>query len=83
MKQYIGKLAYSVQAVAEIIRGRQEILDLWADGELLRKDYALKYVWIYNGKYGGGRMILNPLGLLNDGFIEIFYFENTGGGRLR
>jgi hypothetical protein len=28
---------------------------------------------MYNGKYGGGRMILNPLGIINDGFMELAF----------
>jgi hypothetical protein len=32
---------------------------------------------VNNGKFGGGRMILNALGLINDGFFEfIFYHGN-------
>lgn len=34
---------------------------------------------IYNGKYGGGRMILNPLAILNDGFFEMTFYENLIG----
>lgn len=27
----------------------------------------------FNGKYGGGKMILNPLAMINDGYFEFCY----------
>ena len=36
---------------------------------------------IYNGKYGGGRMLLNPLGILNDGYFEMLFWKNLIGFR--
>ena len=33
MKPYIGKLAYDVNAVLELIKGRTETLDIWVDQE--------------------------------------------------
>lgn len=33
-------------------------------------------IFVYNGKFGGGRMLLNPPGILNDGYFEFFmYYE--------
>ena len=29
---------------------------------------------IYNGKFGGGKIMLNPLGILNDGLMELVYY---------
>ena len=34
---------------------------------------------VYNGKYGGGRMILNPMAILNDGFFEMIFYKNLIG----
>jgi hypothetical protein len=28
---------------------------------------------VYNGKYGGGQVMLNPMGLINDGFMELSF----------
>jgi len=33
-------------------------------------------MWIYNGKFGGGGMCLNPLGLVNDGYSEITFYND-------
>jgi hypothetical protein len=35
---------------------------------------------IYNGKFGGGRIMLNPIGLINDGYMELVYFNQIYGG---
>ena len=32
-----------------------------------------QYLQIYNGKFGGGKINLNPLGILNDGLMELVY----------
>jgi hypothetical protein len=35
---------------------------------------------IYNGKFGGGRIMLNPIGLINDGYMELVYMYKKFGG---
>ena len=35
---------------------------------------------IYNGKFGGGRIMLNPIGLINDGYMELVYLSKVLGG---
>ena len=35
-----------------------------------------QYLQIYNGKFGGGKINLNPLGILNDGLMELVYRAN-------
>jgi diacylglycerol kinase family enzyme len=34
---------------------------------------------VYNGKYGGGRMVLNPMAILNDGYFEMLFYKNLIG----
>ena len=34
-----------------------------------------------NAKLGGGKMLLNPLGVLNDGLMEVVTIDNPRGGR--
>lgn len=34
---------------------------------------------VYNGKYGGGRILLNPLAILNDGYFEMEFYQNLIG----
>ena len=35
---------------------------------------------IYNGKFGGGRIMLNPIGLINDGYMELILLKDVWGG---
>lgn len=30
---------------------------------------------VNNGKYGGGRIMLNPIGFMNDGYFELIFFD--------
>ena len=34
------------------------------------------FIWAYNGKFGGGGMVLSPLSVVNDGYLELFYVES-------
>jgi len=36
-------------------------------------------VLIYNAKYGGGRMMLNPLAIINDGYFELLFYPGLIG----
>lgn len=44
--------------------------------KLPKADY--QFIYSYNGKYGGQK-ILNPLGMVNDGVIELMYFDGLVG----
>ena len=35
---------------------------------------------VYNGKFGGGRIMLNPIGLINDGYMELVFMNKLFGG---
>jgi len=30
---------------------------------------------VYTGKFGGGRIMLNPMGVINDGMIELGFVK--------
>jgi hypothetical protein len=32
---------------------------------------------INNGKYGGGRMLLNPMAIINDGYFEMIFYKGN------
>ena len=34
---------------------------------------------VYNGKFGGGRMMINPMASLNDGYFELNFLKNLQG----
>ena len=73
-KQYIGSTAYTVSCIVELIKRERGIFDIEIDDGLeYIKDLDTQYMMIYNGKTGGGRIILNPIGMINDGFMEMVY----------
>ena len=77
MKSTLGKHAYTIQTVIELIKGRNEFYDLEInDGSITYKDLNAKFFWIYNGKFGGGGMALSPYSVINDGFFEITLTED-------
>ncbi len=58
---------------------RSERYDFLIDENILLTDIETQFVLVYNAKYGGGRMLLNPLAILNDGFFEFIFFKNLIG----
>lgn len=40
-----------------------------------------QFMMVNNGKYGGGRIILNPLGILNDGHFEMIFYKGLWGAK--
>jgi len=32
---------------------------------------------VYNGRYGGGRKLINPIGQINDGLMEFIFYEGV------
>lgn len=47
------------------------------DDEMVQiiKNLDTQLVMVNNGKYGGGRIMLNPLGFINDGYFELIFFD--------
>jgi diacylglycerol kinase family enzyme len=55
-----------------MMKKRVETIDLDInDGEHIVKNMQSNLMSIYNGKYGGGGVILSPLALVNDGLLEV------------
>ena len=40
---------------------------------------STQYMTVFNGKHGGGRMVLNPMSIINDGFFEVLYYNGLMG----
>ena len=47
--------------------------------QCIAKGQASQLLMVYSAKYGGGRIILNPHGLINDGLFELIYLKNLVG----
>jgi diacylglycerol kinase family enzyme len=76
MKPYIGKTAYTLSLLPELVKRTLFKFDFELDGGKVNlPNQDVFFLQIYNGKYGGGRIMLNPIGLINDGFMEFVYYE--------
>jgi len=74
MKPYIGKEAYTISCLIELCRRQSFTYDfIIDDGRVKIDNLWTHYLQIYNGKFGGGKINLNPLGVLNDGLMELVY----------
>ena len=69
-KRCCGGKAYEIAAVKTFCCLRPDVFDLYFDGKLYKKDFETVIVMFFNGKIGGGGMILNPFGTINNGFID-------------
>lgn len=77
MKPYIGKEAYTISCLIELCRRQSCTYDFIIDGGRVKlENLWTQYLQIYNGKFGGGKINLNPIGILNDGFMELVYRAN-------
>ena len=61
-------------------KGEQEALDKAVrnndDMVPLRTNFDTQIILVYNGKSGGGRIMLNPLGMINDGYFELGFVSD-------
>ena len=74
MKAYLGSTAYTLSCIVELIKREKGLFDVEIDdGKEFISNLNTQYLQIYNGKTGGGRIILNPIGMINDGFMELVY----------
>jgi len=49
-------------------------MDLEIDeGRIRINDITTQKMCVYNGKFGGGGLLLSPLGVINDGLLDICY----------
>eukprot|EP00356_Strombidium_inclinatum_P009288 CAMPEP_0170496922 /NCGR_PEP_ID=MMETSP0208-20121228/23126_1 /TAXON_ID=197538 /ORGANISM="Strombidium inclinatum, Strain S3" /LENGTH=341 /DNA_ID=CAMNT_0010773581 /DNA_START=328 /DNA_END=1350 /DNA_ORIENTATION=- len=82
LKPRIGKFAYQVMGFYEVLRFGVDKYDIYYKDptgqiEKLREDFDVNYLMAYNGKVGGGNVILNPLGMINDGAFELMFAKDT------
>jgi hypothetical protein len=81
-KPYLGSTAYTAACVIELIRRQLGTFDIEFEGEDKKykiENLTTQYLQIYNGKFGGGRIMLNPLGLINDGLMELCFRTGNVG----
>mmetsp|Transcript_6325 Transcript_6325/g.10294 ORF Transcript_6325/g.10294 Transcript_6325/m.10294 type:complete len:83 (-) Transcript_6325:204-452(-) len=58
----------------ELSRKRKETMDLDIDeGRIKISNITTQKMCVFNGKFGGGGFLLSPLGVINDGLLDVSY----------
>lgn len=73
--------AYEVAAFFEFLKIKYETVDIYVNGELACADLTTPFLMGFTGKHGGNNMLINPLGVINDGQMEIIAMEGKTGVR--
>ena len=79
LKPTIGKKAYDVYSVVELMKRKLEKFDITIDDDVTIKDVSTQYLYAYNSKIGGGGILINPLAMINDGYFEFCYHNGLVG----
>jgi diacylglycerol kinase family enzyme len=58
---------------------RPDKFDVILDDKLVYENLETLFLQLNNGKLAGGRMILNPFGLINDGYMEAVILTKKAG----
>ena len=61
------------------MKRRQETFDIEIDDNIKLENITTQFILAFNGKYGGGKMILNPMAMINDGYFEFYYWTTLLG----
>ncbi len=84
-KPYMGKLCYFTSGCTNAFTSTVDYYDIiigQPDGsEIELHNEATMYLLVMNGKLGGGRMLLSPHALLNDGLLDITMQHGPAGKR--
>ena len=76
MKAYLGSTAYTISCINEIFKCVQGHFDFELDdGKHCIRNVDTQFLSLYNGKTGGGGIFLNPIGMINDGYMELVYHD--------
>lgn len=82
-KKCCGAKAYDIAAIGEFCKLKEGVYDLYINKDLYLEDIKTTLVMGFNGKYGGGGMVLNPFALINDGFTDMVVIpEKFGFGQM-
>ena len=67
--------AYQIAAVKEIMNLKYERVDIYQGEKLVVEDLETCFLMSMNGKACGNNMLINPMGVINDGQIETCFVE--------
>ncbi|NOZ11567.1 MAG: diacylglycerol kinase family lipid kinase [Gammaproteobacteria bacterium] len=74
LKRWLGKGAYGVEAIRQLIQGDDHLLNVTVDGV----DYHAASVVVANGRYYAGRYILDAAARITDPLLHVCLFERSG-----
>ncbi|HEC13129.1 MAG TPA: diacylglycerol kinase family lipid kinase [Acidiferrobacteraceae bacterium] len=74
LKHLLGKGAYLVEAIIQLIAGADHLLDVTIDGI----DYRAASVVVANGRYYAGRYVLDPSARFTQPVLHVCLFERSG-----
>lgn len=57
---------------------RNDKFDIELDGKMVYKGLETIFIQVNNGKLAGGRIMVNPFGLINDGLNECVLLKSPG-----
>ena len=84
-KPYMGKSCYVTSGIVNAVKGAVENFDViigQPDGSKIElRNESTLYLLVMNGKLGGGRLLLSPHALLNDGLLDITMQHGPAGKR--
>lgn len=58
---------------------KADVYDIIVDGKLMYSDLQTVFLMVNNGKFAGGKMLLNPYGMINDGLFETLFLTKKKG----
>ena len=70
LKKYFGQKSYTLVALRKFLNLKTDRFDVELDGKMTYKDQDTLFLQVNNGKFAGGRIRLNPFGIINDGLVE-------------
>ena len=74
-KPYVGSGCYASSAIVNFFKSSTENFDVIiqkSDGSLIElKNEETLLLVVMNGKYGGGRIVICPSAILNDGLLDV------------
>ena len=82
-KPYVGSGCYASSAIVNFAKNSTEFFDVIiekSDGSLIElKNEETLFLVVMNGKYGGGRFVLCPSAILNDGLLDVCMQHGPAG----
>lgn len=68
-------------ALIELSKLRYDIYDIYIDEQLVVENTATPMAMGFNGKYGGNGFLLNPMGVINDGLLDMLIITKKYGAK--